>query len=50
MTLAALVIWMASAGALIWPVDTARDFLLAAWWAATAYLVGLCLWRSLRAP
>lgn len=49
-TLAALVLWMVSAGALIAALDAPRDLLLALWWTATAYLVGLCLWRSLRAP
>lgn len=46
LTLAMLVAWMAAAGALIaaptWQDDIAR----AVWWAATAYLVALCIWRS----
>jgi phosphatidylcholine synthase len=45
-TLAALVVWMSASGALIAGADRNATLLLTLWWIATAYLVGLCLWRS----
>lgn len=45
-TLAALFAWMLAGGAVIGGVRWNDDILLALWWAATAYLVSLCIWRS----
>ena len=38
----------AATGALIAAPDWNRLPMLAAWWLSTAYVCGLCAWRSLR--
>lgn len=45
LTLAALLAWMAACGILIARPD-APAWASPLWWAATAYLIGLCAWRS----
>lgn len=45
-TLAALALWLAASGWLIAAPDQMRTAWLAAWWAATAYFLVLCGWRS----
>lgn len=47
LTLAALAGWMAASGALIAAPEWQIGAMRAVWWAATAYLVGLCVWRSM---
>lgn len=48
LTLAALLLWMAASGALIGAPQWNRDVVLALWWIVTAYLLGLCAWRTAR--
>lgn len=45
-TLTAVMAWIAATGALIASPHWNESAMLALWWMATAYLVGLCLWRS----
>jgi len=45
-TLAALIVWMGASGALIAAAHWNGPIISTLWWAATAYLVGLCIWRS----
>ena len=47
-TLAAAVLWCATSAALVWLSPERPDLILAAWLAASAWLVGLSFWRSLR--
>lgn len=48
LTVAATLLWLAATGALIAAPDWNRLPVLAAWWLSTAYVCGLCAWRSLR--
>lgn len=48
LTAAATLLWLAATGALIAAPDWNRLPVLAAWWLSTAYVCGLCAWRSLR--
>ena len=45
-TLTALAAWMAASGMLIARPDWNTDAMRALWWFTSAYLIGLCLWRS----
>ena len=45
-TLTALTAWMAASGMLIARPDWNTDAMRALWWITSAYLIGLCLWRS----
>lgn len=46
LTLGALIAWMASCGALIAEPGWNTEAMRVLWWATSAYLVGLCIWRS----
>lgn len=41
-------VWMLSSALLILQYPVSQPWLLALWWLASAYFVGMCLWRSAR--
>ncbi|MBI3504127.1 MAG: phosphatidylcholine/phosphatidylserine synthase [Proteobacteria bacterium] len=47
-TLASAAVWGLASGALVWISPARPDWLMVAWLAATAWLLGLGFWRSLR--